>query len=602
MLKTRIHFSLFLFPLLLSVYAAAELGIALARTGDADGTKYLLTAVLSSAVWFAFTLADYLRRPFRDDENGRGLPECAVLLACAAFLAVAIFGILYKRETFSLYPVELIDNGSKGNILDTLYHSALSEGYSVSFPTTSLVNNDVAIPYHTFSHLLIWLLARALAAPAFLIYNYLYGALFAPLYLYAQLFAVKKAKGFFTGAERLSVLDCAAVTLLNVGLYWDEGACGISRECFLVSESFTVALTIMLFFFGAGFAFLKKGGRGRLFPLLVTPMAIFFATWAKVSVGILLAGTAMYVVFRRDPKKLRSWLVIALYAAVLFLALKLSSSLFSKSAGSISGHGDEAVTWFAYKAYCSGWAGYLGHFFLIGFPGLLFLVFELTQIIRKKKRWSLWIELLVIFSVVGFLPVISMDILGGSAMYFSYVVEFPGLLLLCGNGYLDDPPRWAERKLRIPWLAGLVLVYAVFVYHEVGLSIPSVFYTGEHEVRQYEELMEIRSIVQRAPKEYALYVDEDTFRAVHGESLCEVYQYPGLTGALLINASYCHDGTYYAFTGGEASRYGLCAVTHDRLSLEEGCAEAARLGRKYLIHVTRSGFETIALPAARTED
>ena len=492
----------------------------------------------------------------------------------------------------------------------------MAESFRRSLAASTLLNNEVYIPYHTFSPLLMEAAAGVLRVPAFIAYNYLYPVLFIPLYLTAQILAVAAAKEYFSGRGAVRVPDLALIILVHAGFILQSrlDAYGIWKRNLVISESFLIANTLAFSCYGMIFHLMKHPGKGKkrenLLLFLVIPAGIFLATWSKMSVGLLLAVSVMYYLFRMHTREIRFWGINILYGAVLLLALWLFSlkgmvSLPSQENVYVPG---------AFKEYCTGPLGIWGHWLILLILPSLFILAEISRL-RKEKRIfaagkTVWIEDLFLTAFIAFLPGLFIVIDGGSAAYFSCALEVPAILLLCGHP-ASDPENWfrAPEKSRTDGLKRAVSVLcAIWCTAMCWINKPDNpknYVTGQHESSLSGVMMEIRDTYGAHPEEYTIYLDRDnmaanTFKPWLRVEVKTMYAWPAMTGIGVINATYVEDGAVYSYTGnrvptyGKMSNYGVEYTDNDRaITLEEALEKAAERGKKGVIHVTADGYEVL---------
>ena len=221
--------------------------------------------------------------------------------------------------------------------------------------------------------------------------------------------------------------------------------------------------------------------------------------------------------------------------------------------------------------------------------------FTISDFLQGK---TLWIEEVILLSIVAFSPSLILDIAGGSAAYFSYFAEIPAMLLLCGMGYTGN--SFNERKkqkndinITQRYKKNYALSVGLFIWCIcIGFENSAEILRSEELILAdsgsgfYEELMEIRKIVGNFPEKYTIYLEPDA--AVTGiatNSLFQIYVYPALTGVGVINASYVQDGLYYDFRDVPVKGYGLTSVQHERLSYDKALKRAKNLGKEKVIHM-----------------
>lgn len=604
--------SAMLFPCVASLVFSAYITVSVLKTGPLYGTRMMAAALAVWLFWFVLFALDSRR-------IARGRTEKCLKCSLPAAVLLSLFFGLYLAWTvwgskcLTLAPLEQLDNGTQ--YLDTLYLSSLAESFRRSLVPSTLLNSEVYIPYHTFSPLLMSAVASVMQVPAFIAYNYMYPVLFIPVYLAAQILAVAAAREYFSGRTGVTVPDLAVIILVNAGFIlrsWLE-AYGIWKRNLINSESFLIANTMAFICYGIIFHILKHPGEGRkrtnLLLFLLIPAGIFLITWCKMSVGLLFAVSVMYYLFRMHMKELRFWGINVLYGTVLLLALWLFSLM-----GSVPlPPGQKVYALAAFKEYCTGRLGILGHWLILMILPALFILAEIFRL-RKEKRVfatgkTVWIEDLLLTAFIAFLPGFLIVIDGGSASYFSCALEVPALLLLCGHpGF--DPEKWIRREGngRISLKKAVSVFCVLWCIAMCWINKPDnpmSYVTGEHETALSETLTEIRNTYGEHPDEYTIYLDRDnmaarTFKPWLRVEVKTMYVWPAMTGIGVINATYAEDGAVYSYTEtrvpqyGKMSNYGVEYTDSNRaITLEEALEKIGELGKKGVIHVTADGYEVL---------
>lgn len=590
--------SVLVFPWAVSWILTAFVLWSVLKTQPAFGTRMAVIAAAVSLAW-SLLLALDCRRILRGKTRRTlrcSLPTALVLsLFLGYFFACIAWGSNYQ----SLAPLERLDNGTQH--LDTLYLSSLAESFRSSVIPATLLNGTTRIPYHTFSNLLMSVVSRIAGVPAFIGYNYLYQTIFLPVYILAQLMAVAAAKEFFSNRTDLRLRDLAVILLVNVGFIYTPwlDVHGIWKRNYIISESFLIANTMAFLCYGVLFRVMKDPGKGKkrtnLVLFLLIPAGIFLITWCKISVGLLFAVSVMYYLFRTHLRELRFWGINILYGVILLAALWLFS--LSGSAFLPSGGGFQLM---AFQERCPGPLGIWGHYLILMILPAVFIGLEFFRL-RKEKRViatgkTVWIEDLLLFACAAFLPGFLMDIDGGSAVYFSCVLEIPAVLLLCGHPAFNREIRtdgWGKRIacfLCAAWCA-------VMCWFNRMEADPVKYVTGQHTSALSETLLEVREKYGQHPEEYAIFLEQDNigtriFKEARRSEMRTMYIWPAMTGIGVINGTYRENGTVYTYLGTEMTNYGSEYTDFDHaLTWEEAKEWAREKGKKGVIRVTADGYE-----------
>lgn len=515
-------------------------------------------------------------------------------LIISVYFALTIWGIGY----LSLSPIARINNGIQHQ--DTLYHSAIAESFSRSFIPSALINDETYLHYHTFSHFLINIFARMLSIPAFIAYNYIFPIVFLPLYIFAQMLAIFSAKKIFAGsATVLNIIDLLAIASFNMGIISNNilGKYAISKASYIASESYLIGNTLAFLFYSVLLLNIyrkpKKKNKVILF-LIGIPSMIFLVSWAKISIGMLFTLSILYYFFRMKIKSIKYWCFNFYYGLVYLVCIKL----FNNGAGVYSNIKD-AFRLFAFSDYCSGSLGIAGHYLLLSVMSILFIIFELKyyryNLTDIKSRKTIWVEEILIISLFAFLPGALLVINGGSAGYFSYFVETPAMIMLCGHDYINKAINRLRKDKAVFLLPAVLWCAIIGINACFNMIQKKKLITADRGSGFYDEMMEIREMAGDTPELYTFYLDSDAKAVdIFSDSLSNLYVYPALTRIGVINASYCwDDGKYYTFTDKNVGAYGLKDVRNGKLSFNEALKKAREMGKEKIIHVTKEGYEII---------
>lgn len=507
---------------------------------------------------------------------------------------------IWGTSSLSLYPINGINEGIQHK--DNLFHSAVAESFGRSIIPSALVNGEMPFHYHTFSHLLIKIIGGIISVPVFLVYNYIYPVLFLPLYVFAQIISIKCAKSYFVKNSFLHLTDYIIIGIYNIGIFRDAflSDCGIWKSSYIGSESFLIGNTLAYFAFAGIFCYMKRMNKNKwldkLILLVYIPIMIFSLSWAKISIGFLFAASIMYYVVRIHWNNVKAWVTGAFYGIIFLICL----NLFSRGQETF-GDIRNSFHLFAFMNSCSSTGNFVGHYLILFLMGGLFIAFEMgfkryhkSDILKGK---TIWIEEILIISILGFLPGLIMNINGGSAVYFSYAVETISLILLCGNNFIPQlfaqyKKEW-KRAVEITlflWCVHIGIINVISITDDLTYSRKIVALNADEGF--YRELMILREMMSDEPEAYTFYLESNVKAGqVFQSPLASIYVYPGLTGAGVINASYCDDGKYFMYDGTEIQGYGLDDVDTGRLSYSEALEKASEMGKKYVIHVFGNGYE-----------
>lgn len=588
--------SFFAFPFIISVIMTYFIVTACTITYPRYGTRSCVAAIIISLFWSVCFFLDQ-RRIGRGVKPERSINSNLILMSIIAFfLGIFLASLAWGSRYLSLAPYEAIDNGVQH--LDCMFHSTIAESCKRSIKASTLLNGELYIPYHTFSHLLMGNVAKIMDMPSLIAYNFIFPPLFIPVYIVSQLAAISSVKNYFEESPQIAFIDIVVVILFNVGVVHSGllGMYGIWKKSYLVSESFLIANTIVLLSYALAFYVLKQHIHNKrimnIYCLLIIPIEIFVISWSKISVGFVFTAGVMYYLFRTKTRELKYWLLNMLYLGVFIISLWLFNTHGNDMQGTI-------ISGFlirAFEQYCSGPLGIWGHYLILLIMPALFIILEInknhyskTEVINGK---TVWIEMILIVSVLAFLPSYILDIGGGSAVYFSYAMEIPALCLLCGHNYvnIDEDSKGSCRMC----IYIVCVSWCIWTAYTNRGADPLSLVKGEHGYNISEVLLQIRNEVDGRPEKYTIYIDADSFISqVYTDGRYASYICPSITGVGVINASYMHEGVCYTFKGDMTDEgYGMMITNNDHnLSFDEAMIKAGQMGKEKVIHITGSGYE-----------
>lgn len=585
--------SILLFPCIVSLFITIELIRAVSVTSPRYGVESCCVAIVVSLIWLTAFIIHQVR--IIKEKSARFYIECnfIVITAIASVTGLYLVNAVWGNGYLSLVPYEQLDNGAQH--LDSLFHSSIAESYSRFSTPSALINAERYISYHTFSHMLIGFLSSVLRMPSFITYNFLYPVIFLPIYVFSCLFGISSAKYYFANKTTIQLIDVIVVGFFIFGFSSNLDVYGVWKTSYIASEAFCVANTLAFFSYALTFICLKKHENTKkikLYMYIGIPIEIFLISWAKISVGFIFTAGVMYFVFRKKTKRIAYWILNVIYLGVFLLSFKL----FNGSGG--SGDITSQIKWQAFSEYCSGPLGINGHFIILSLMTVLFIAIEIYSNRFKWKDFingkTIWIEAIVILSILAFLPPLIMRIPGGSAAYFSYVIEIPAMLLLCGHDYLCIENN-AKGIIR-PLFYSICVFLCIWTGYHNRPDDPLSYISFTHYSNTSNVLLEIRDLVDRNQKKYTVYLDEDSFLSyVFDDSRASIYAVPAMTGVGVINATYEDNGKYYSYTGDLVVDYAVSQTNNGCLSYDDAVSLAKQRGKNYIIHITNNSYEIVAL-------
>lgn len=586
-------------PMIVSIVITVIQLSGVIRTNFPYKERVISASVFIMFAWIVLFVV-WSRRIKTNEKRRNELFVIAMEIILSFCVGICFSCFIWGESPLSLYPINEINEGIRHK--DNLFHSAVAESFGRSIIPSALVNAETPFHYHTFSHFLIKIIGRLISVPVFLVYNYIYPVLFLPLYVFAQILSIKCAKSYFVKNSFLHLADYIIIGIYNIGIFRNEflSGCGIWKSSYIGSESFLIGNTLAYLAYAGIFCYMQKINKNKwldqMVLLVYIPSMIFGLSWAKISIGFLFSASIMYYVVRIHWKNVKAWVIAVFYGMIFLICL----NLFNRGQETFSDI-RSSFHLFAFMNSCSSTGKFVGHYLILSLMGGLFIAFEMrfrryhaSDILKGK---TLWIEEVLIICILGFLPGLIMNINGGSAVYFSYAVETISLILLCGNNFIPQlfgqcKGEW-KRALEITlflWCVHIGIIDAISIIDYPAYSSKKVVQNADEGF--YWELMKLREMMSDEPEAYTFYLESDVRAGqVFQSPLASIYVYPGLTGAGVINASYCDSGKYFMYDGTEIQGYGLDDVDNGRLSYSEALEKAREMGKRYVIHVFGNGYE-----------
>ncbi len=587
--------SIFVAPATVSLIMVYILYRAVALTSPRYGTRSCLLAVLVSIIWVG--LFFFHQRKIEKGESDILLIRCRliIVLIIVFFIGVFLAFVAWNAGYVSLVPYERIDNGAQH--IDTMFHSSIAESWRRSLYPSTLLNDERYIAYHTFSHLLLGAVSGIMRMPALVVYCYLYPILFLPLHCFSALLAVLFSKGYFENKMEVQFLDLIVIGLYIFGVTDNIEAYGIWKSSFFISESFLIANTFSFFAYAFSFYALKQWKDNKrlmiIHSVVIVPIEILIISWSKVSVGFIFTASIMYYVFRSHIKDIRVWILDVLYLLEFIVCLRIFNN-----GGDMSRTIPSKFKWFAYEDYISGGLGMWGHYIVLSLMTMLFIVLELY---KNRYKWrdvkigkTVWIEDILIVSMLAFLPATIMNIRSAS-VYFSFAIEIPSLVLLCGHNYINVEED--AKGLIKPLIYVVSFCWCIWMGYHNKPGNPLSTITNEHTSNLSQILLDIRDTVGKNPEDYIIYLDTDSVLSqIFTSDKTAVFVCPSMTGVGVINATYEQDGTRYCYMGTPVDEgYSLDKVDNGYLSFEDAVMTAKERGKEHIIHMTNVGYEVVDL-------
>ncbi|MCR4938114.1 MAG: hypothetical protein K5987_08165 [Lachnospiraceae bacterium] len=589
--------SIFLVPCIVCMIIVCFLCRGIIETYPRFGGRCVLFALCTLVFWFVLFI---LHQKKMNNDKNRGLCiKCSLfpVVIIGTFIGFFLAYVSWGSGYLTLMPYEQIDNN--GAHIDSMFHSSIAEGWLHRGYPSTMLNDERYLSYHTFSHLLFAIISGIIHIPAFTAYNFLYPVIFMPLYCFSIMFAVTMAKKYFAGGSYVQFLDLIVIGLFVFGVTDNIDAYGVKKNSFLISESFLIANTLSLLFCGITFGSMKNCGGKKtqvLYYSIIVPLEIFIISWSKISTGFIFTVAAMYLVFRCGIKNKIIWILDIIYLTVFAICLKLYGSYVS------GGYHSTLLSLIGIlplrHTMGAGLRWYAGHYLILSLMTILFIFFEIKN---NKFSWkdiregkTIWIECIILMSLMAFAPSALLNVGYSDAVYFSFCIEIPSLVLLCGHDYIDIDKD--AKGLLKPLVYAVSLGWCLWMGYHHKPDNPISLITNEHESNLSDIFFEIRDAVGDKPEDYTIFIEPDSFVSkVYPEGKKTIFVCTAMTGVSVMNATYTEGGRYYAYNGDVVERYGMDDVSNGKITYDDAADIAKSRGKKHIIHLEKSEYEIIDL-------
>ena len=589
--------------------------------------KILTISLVIWLIWFGLFLVE--------NRKGAQIADTKGLLIIKLLFAVVISLFFANTVWFSGYltlnPISAI---VKGNLhVDTLFHSTIAESIkNYGYPSV-LINNTDFVQYHCGSHFIITLLSIIFDISVFNTYNFLYPVICIPIYAFLLVSVVIEIRKYKNETAQLSILDYLILSCFITGFLptFILKHIGIWKSSWIVSESFLFSLIFFLLYMLLVLKITKRNHHWKNTSLFLLALVfIFICSSMKISVGFLLTTGIIYFNFRKNTRKIQSWIANLFF----FAAFITSYTIFSEAAGTTEFQLFSFVRNYIYILNINNYISvphsllYVGailHYFVLLFFSLAALYYQLSinkplkHAIKSKKL--LIEETLFVVCIVSLLPGIFLNIDGGSAAYFSYFQELLAIcILLVGYnilGKLQQKIKLQNEKVRNSVKISMILLTCIVLYNSKTVySFIKIINSPENTTTTLlTNVQDIMKIPKIEKKEYSIFLDDNaeiwifyrnTEKAINKQKTA-IFFYPGLTGIRLLNGVYT-DGTDVFLSNGtylqniETSGYGINKNTVienanqiSKTALEEAKNKAKNENLKYLIYLYNDKYQIIEL-------
>ena len=395
---------------------------------------------------------------------------------------------------------------------DTYYHSTLCEAIK-NYGYPAVLWRDLSLhQYHCFSHILLAIISKLFRLPCLIAYNYLFPVIFCPLLLFLLIQAIGIIKKWMGNNNSISLLDLFLSLFIVIGFLpiRYSNAISIWWKHTFISESYCVSLILILLYI---LVIDKIKEEKTIFSSLVTLLFLFLITAAKISSGVIFFIAIAWFFIRTRKIKISTLLI-----AVLFMGGVIVSLIMFMRDGE-RGFFKEGISLFHFLKTKVASKYYLTHVFFVFFPALVLFMLSKRFMPYKeysKTKISIFAEIALLTTFLGYLPGLFINIVTGSAAYFFLPSMFISLLFLVSSGEIQHRFVQSNKEIKL-----IVLLLLFVVYGESFIRVNSPKYImkqlimgkqGSERVVDtpfYKTLNEINILTEGKKKDYCLNVSTD---------------------------------------------------------------------------------------------
>jgi len=489
--------------------------------------RVIFTCFFITLLWFVVSVYSIIKRK----KEKKGIKNYIVSSVIYFVVIFYMIRTVWFSSYLTLAPEYAFFNGLSHP--DTLYLSTLCEAIK-NFGYPALLSEGLEYhKYHYLSIVFLAVISKIVKIPCLITYNFLYPAVFFPLFIYLFFQAVGVVREYMKKNNYISVTDVLFSLFVIIGYlpfrYLNLLFLGYSSA--FLSESFCVSLILVLMYIVVIGLLKNKTNGKRTVNYLITLLFVFIITASKISVGIIFSIYLGWFFIREEGISLSSILLLAFG----FIFLIFSLSLFNRNNQNIN---EQSFVLFHFiKTYLPK-KNIISHLFFLVFPSfLLFLTAKGTAPYRSfyKTKESILAEASLVTVFFSVLPGALFKIEGGSAAYFFLPALFISLFLLLCFSRLQIlfSKLIKEEKILIILLVlvlyGESLVYEPYYGSTLLKATPREmierYKQGRRDNRQvinsgfYKALTKINKMTEGKKKQYCLFVSDncDIFKRYKGK-------------------------------------------------------------------------------------
>lgn len=392
--------------------------------------NYCLDYILSTAgyIFFLLTLWRYIYVNIISRKTIRNTLFLSAFFAFSLWVT-AIVGSSNHTGPFYMKKIYL---GLAG--IDTIFHASISHMIQTyGIPSTG-IDGLPYIHYHWGSHWIFAQLSKLIQINPFHFYELCYPVIFVSLFFYSILLFIVKLRNFYHIPEdsEQTLFRChtfiifAAAFISFLPLHISRAMCVGVDSC-LISQSYLVSVTICFLFlcviisFWKNFNVTKQINKIDLTLLyFIIPFLIACIGLSKISIMFIIFAVATYLFIRLGLYKYNHFILSYILSTLIFLIV--SYYTMPKMA-----HGFSITPFHFIKTYIADpWKPFHSAFFYFWSFLFVYLTMQMNGISNGNlfknaffNRTTIGIEIIIIISIIGFLPGALIPIPGGGAYYFS---------------------------------------------------------------------------------------------------------------------------------------------------------------------------------------
>ena len=492
--------------------------------------------------------------------------------------------LLYYDNVFAGNIMGFNDYLNGNTFIDYEFQATISESIAHRGYPSLLCIEPKFLRYHTGVSYLFAILSKATGIPVIMIIHYIYPLLAGPVFLFLilSLIPLMKKELFHCSHNENTLFDVIISSTLLLGCFGLMRfgySIGLFIPSIILSSTMLFGMNLLLItiyiLISYKNALLCNDTNMKLiYFLFIIPMLLFIITISKVSVGCFFLSMICIFIFSNEEHSKFFWneiLLCAFYIIFFYCFVKL----LVNGSSSIKGSGKNIIIVpFAFlKRY-----NFLRNILLviITWTPLAFFLYSIKwNIMKIFTRKQCIGNILLVGNIAMWIPTLTIDMHGGSAVYF-FMVPFVLSIMLC---LAKEIPQkifsfYSQKKQDF-----IILFFTIFII--IGIANNSLFifknFTSDLSFRTkngffsrytiadsdvYQSLINARMFAMKHPNDTICYINE-TSPFLHQKPKSNVFLLQTFLGLPVINSFYFEDDKLMIY--GKSEKQNTCIVVEDEL-------------------------------------